>query len=107
MERLTDRLLDGSYGSNAEMSEIINALGRFEDQYESLEAELELVRLNLKDLAGAAKAQSATYVTLQGSRFMLEDMLKRLDEPAEAVAKRLEALRRETSDEPLIRDVEE
>ena len=50
------------------------------------------------DLSAAGRARSATYATLAGSRFMLEDMLKRLQEPAEEVSRRLEALRRETAD---------
>lgn len=110
MERLTKRLPDGSYEAGGrEPGEILAALGRFEDQYESLSAELELVRLNLGDLSRAGKARSATYATLAGSRYMLEDMLRRLDEPAEEVAKRLAALRREVSDpeDDGFRDVED
>lgn len=99
MERLTKRLPGREYeAAGRGEAELLAALGRYEDQYESIELELELVKLNLKDLSAAGKARSATYATLAGSRFMLEDMLKRLQEPAEEVSRRLEALRRETAD---------
>ena len=99
MERMTRKLPDGSYeAAGRGPEEILAALGRFEDQYESLQAELELVKLNMGDLSQMGRARSATYATLAGSRFMLEDMLKRLQEPAEEVSRRLEALRRETAD---------
>ena len=89
MERLTKRLPGG--GCSAEgrgEAELMEALARFEDQYESIELELKLVKQNLQDLAGAGKARSATYATLAGSRFMLEDMLKRIEEPSEDVTRR-------------------
>ena len=101
MDRLTKRLPGGGYAAEGRgEAELTEALGRFEDQYESIELELKLVKQNLQDLAGAGKARSATYATLAGSRFMLEDMLKRIEEPSEDVTRRLEALRRETEEEP-------
>ena len=70
-------------------------------------AELELVRLNLQELSKAGKARSATYTMLTGSRFMLEEMQKRLDEPASDVAGRLNALKRQLEPEDDgFRDVE-
>lgn len=73
MERLTKRLPGGEYeAAGRGEAELLAALGRYEDQYESIELELELVKLNLKDLSAAGKARSATYATLAGSRFMLE-----------------------------------
>lgn len=109
MERLTERLPGGGYSAESrETAELLEALGRLEDQYESIAAELELVRLNLKDLSQSGRARSATYATLAGSRYMLEDMLKRLDEPPAEVASRLAALRRETEEpDDGFRDVED
>ncbi len=110
MERLTRKLPDGSYeAAGRGPEEILAALGRFEDQYESLQAELELVKLNMGDLSQMGKARSATYATLAGSRFMLQDMLTRLDEPPQEVARRLEALRREVGqpEDDGFRDVED
>ena len=87
--------------------ELLAALGKYEDLYESVEAELELVRLNLEELSKAGKARSATYTMLTGSRFMLEEMQKRLNEPAEDIAGRLNALKRQLGPEDDgFRDVE-
>lgn len=96
MERLTSRLPDGSYSADDhEAAELLAALGKFEDLYESVAAERELVRLNMEALGAAGRAGSATYTMLMGSRYLLEEMQKRLDEPAADVAGRLVALRRE------------
>ena len=110
MERLTRRLEDGTYASEAAAEELRSALGAYEDFAESLAAELELVRLNLSDLKDAGKSRSATYTMLTGSRFMLEEMQKRLAEPPDEVAARLENMRRlagSGQEDDGIRDVEE
>ena len=55
----------------------------------------------------AGKARSATYTMLSGSRFLLEEMQKRLDEPGDDVAGRLRALKRQLEPEDDgFRDVE-
>ena len=52
MERLTKRLPGGGYAAEGRgEAELTEALGRFEDQYESIELELKLVKQNLQDLA--------------------------------------------------------
>ena len=108
MDRLTQPAPGGGYTAG-ELSpeELLAALGKFEDLYESVGAELELVRLNLQELSKAGKARSATYTMLSGSRFLLEEMQKRLDEPGDDVAGRLRALKRQLEPEDDgFRDVE-
>ena len=108
MDRLTQPAPGGGYTA-AEHSpeELLAALGKYEDLYESVGAELELVRLNLQELSEAGKARSATYTMLSGSRFLLEEMQKRLDEPGDDVAGRLRALKRQLEPEDDgFRDVE-
>ena len=101
MDRLTRRLPDGAYDPGEHSAEEITAaLGQYEDFFESVEAELELIRINLDELKKAAKQRSATYTMLTGSRYMLEEMQKRLAEPAEEVNARLEAMRRLISFDP-------
>lgn len=111
MERLTKRLENGAYDAGEHTAEeILAALGKYEDLYESVAAEHELVRLNMEDLSRAGKARSATYTMLMGSSYLLEEMQKRLDEPAGEVAGRLENLKRmidEDPDDDSIHDVEE
>ena len=59
-------------------------------------------------LAALGKYRSATYTMLTGSRFMLEEMQKRLNEPAEDIAGRLNALKRQLEPEDDgFRDVED
>ena len=94
MERYTKLTPEGYTAEGHSTEELLAALGKYEDLYESVAAELELVRLNLQELSKAGKARSATYTMLTGSRFMLEAMQKRLDEPASDVAGRLHALKR-------------
>ena len=108
MERLTKRLPGGEYeAAGRGEAELLAALGKYEDLYESVGAELELVRLNLQELSKAGKARSATYTMLSGSRFLLEEMQKRLDEPGDDVAGRLRALKRQLEPEDDgFRDVE-
>lgn len=75
MERYTKQTPEGGYTAEGlSTEELLAALGKYEDLYESVEAELELVRLNLEELSKAGKARSATYTMLTGSRFMLEEM---------------------------------
>ncbi len=108
MERLTRLTPEGYTAEGANEAELLAALGKYEDLYESVAAELELVKLNLQELSKAGKARSATYTMLTGSRFMLEEMQKRLDEPAADVAGRLKALRRQLEPEDDgFRDVED
>ena len=108
MERYTKQKPEGGYTTEGlSTEELLAALGKYEDLYESVEAELELVRLNLEELSKAGKARSATYTMLTGSRFMLEEMQKRLNEPAEDIAGRLNALKRQLGPEDDgFRDVE-
>ncbi len=108
MERYTKQTPGGGYTAEGlSTEELLAALGKYEDLYESVEAELELVRLNLEELSKAGKARSATYTMLTGSRFMLEEMQKRLNEPAEDIAGRLNALKRQLEPEDDgFRDVE-
>ena len=95
MERLTRRLPDGSYDAGErETGELVSELGKYEDFCESLLAERELVRLNLEELSAAGKTRTATYTTLMGSRYMLDDMLKRLSEPQAEAAARLANMKR-------------
>ena len=94
MERYTKLTPEGYTAEGHSTEELLAALGKYEDLYESVAAELELVRLNLQELSKAGKARSATYTMLTGSRFMLEEMQKRLDEPASDVAGRLTARKR-------------
>lgn len=109
MERYTKQKPEGGYTAEGlSTEELLAALGKYEDLYESVEAELELVRLNLEELSKAGKARSATYTMLTGSRFMLEEMQKRLNEPAEDIAGRLNALKRQLEPEDDgFRDVED
>lgn len=111
MDRITNRLEDGSYGAGEHTAEeILSALGRYEDFMESVEAELELVNLNLDALRSYGKQRSATYTMLRGSGYMLEEMQKRISEPAAEVSARLDALKKLISDDPDddgIHDVEE
>ena len=111
MERYTKQTPEGGYTAEGlSTEELLAALGKYEDLYESVEAELELVRLNLEELSKAGKARSATYTMLTGSRFMLEEMQSRIDEPAGEVAARLENLKRLLKEDPEddgIYDVEE
>ena len=109
MERLTTLSASGEYASERAQGELLAELGRYEDFAESVEAELELVRLNLGDLKSAGRQRSATYTMLMGSKYMLEEMQKRVDEPAAETAGRLENLRRLLSDGggDGIRDAEE
>lgn len=96
MDRLTTRLPDGAYAADGhDTAEVLAALGKFEDLYESVAAESELVRLNMEALSAAGQAGSATCAMLMGSRYLLEEMQSRLDEPAGDVAGRLAALRRQ------------
>ena len=107
MERLTRQSPGGYEAEGAGEAELLAALGKYEDLYESVEAELELVKLNLQELSKAGKARSATYTMLSGSRFLLEEMQKRLDEPGDDVAGRLRALKRQLEPEDDgFRDVE-
>ena len=48
MERLTKRLEGGEYVSERGEAELLAELGRYEDFFESIEAEHELIRLNLE-----------------------------------------------------------
>ena len=95
MERYTKLTPEGYTAEGHSTEELLAALGKYEDLYESVAAELELVRLNLQELSKAGKARSATYTMLTGSRFMLEEMQKRLDEPASDVAGGLTPLKRQ------------
>ena len=108
MGRLTQPAPGGGYTAGGHRpEELLAALGKYEDLYESVGAELELVRLNLQELSKAGKARSATYTMLSGSRFLLEEMQKRLDEPGDDVAGRLRALKRQLEPEDDgFRDVE-
>ena len=82
MDRLTQPAPGGGYTAGEHSpEELLAALGKYEDLYESVGAELELVRLNLQELSKAGKARSATYTMLSGSRFLLEEMQKRLMSP--------------------------
>lgn len=94
MERLTKRLEGGEYVSERGEAELLAELGRYEDFFESIEAEHELIRLNLETLAASGQQRSATYTMLRGSAFMLEDMQKRLEEPSDEVNQRLALLKR-------------
>ena len=82
MDRLTQPAPGGGYTAGEHSpEELLAALGKYEDLYESVGAELELVRLNLQELSKAGKARSATYTMLSGSRFLLEEMQKRSMSP--------------------------
>lgn len=110
MERYTKQEPGGGYTAREHSAEeLVAALGKYEDLYESVEAELELVRLNLQELSKAGKARSATYTMLSGSRFLLEEMQKRMNEPADDIAGRLNALKRQIADpdDDGFRDVED
>lgn len=111
MERLTKRLENGGYDAGERThEEIIAELGKYEDFMESVEAELELVNLNLEALRSYGKQRSATYTMLRGSGYMLEEMQKRIAEPSAEVAARLESLRKMIDEDPDgdgIHDVEE
>lgn len=108
MERHTHRMENGGYESELGREELLAELGRYEDLVESIEAELELVKLNMNDLRDAGRGRSATYTMLAGSKYLLEEMRKRVDEPAEETAVRLENMRRLTADDSDgIHDVEE
>ena len=109
MERLTTRLDNGGYSAEGRSAaESLAALGRYEDLHESLYAERELVQLNLDELKKAGRARSATYATLMGSRYMLDDMIKRVGEPSNEIAARLISLKKMIAPEDDgIHDVEE
>ncbi len=111
MERLTRRLESGAYDAPGRTSEeVLAELGNYEDFIESVEAELELINLNLEALASYGKQRSATYTMLRGSGYMLEEMQKRLAEPSGDVNKRLDMLKRmitDDHDDDGIHDVEE
>ena len=101
MERLTKRLENGGYDAGERtLEEIIAELGKYEDFMESVEAELELVNLNLEALRSYGKQRSATYTMLRGSGYMLEEMQKRIAEPSAEVAARLESLRKMIDEDP-------
>ena len=109
MERFTSQVPGGGYTAQGHSAEELTAeLGKYEDLYESIEAELELVRLNLQELVKAGKVRSATYTMLSGSRYMLEEMQNRLNEPPSDIAGRLNALKRQIADpdDDGFRDVE-
>lgn len=99
MDRLTKRLEGGEYVSEHSDTELLSELGKYEDFFESVEAELELIRLNLETLAASGKQRSATYTMLRGSAYMLEDIQKRLSEPSDDVNKRLALLKRMIEDD--------
>ena len=84
MERLTKRLENGGYDAGERtLEEIIAELGKYEDFMESIEAELELVNLNLEALRSYGKQRSATYTMLRGSAEVtarLESLRKMIDE---------------------------
>ena len=110
MDRLTKRLEDGTYDAGEHSSEeVLAELGKYEDFMESVESELELINLNLEALRSYGKQRSATYTMLRGSGYMLEEMQKRLAEPAAEVAARLASLKKLISENPDdgIHDVEE
>ena len=94
MERLTKKTENGSYAFEAAAEELASALGHYEDLLEGIEAERELVQLNLDALKADGKAKSATYTMLMGSRYMLDEMLSRASEPPEETFGRLENLRK-------------
>ncbi len=107
MERLTRQSPVGYEAEGAGEAELLAALGKYEDLYESVEAELELVKLNLQELSKAGKARSATFTMLTGSKYLLEEMQKRLNEPPADIAGRLNALKRQLEPEDDgFRDVE-
>lgn len=107
MERLTKQTSGGYEAEGAGEAELLAALGKYEDLYESVEAELELVKLNLQELSKAGKARSATFTMLTGSKYLLEEMQKRLNEPPADIAGRLNALKRQLEPEDDgFRDVE-
>lgn len=110
MERLTKRLENGAYDAGERTAqELADELGKYEDLFESVEAELELINLNLEALRSYGKQRSATYTMLRGSGYMLEELQKRIAEPSAEVAARLDALRKMIQDDPDdgIHDVEE
>lgn len=110
MERYTKQTPEGGYTAGEHSAEeLLAALGKYEDFCESVEAELELVCLNLEELSKAGRVRSATYTMLAGSRFLLEEMQKRLNEPADDIAGRLNALKRQIADpdDDGFRDVED
>lgn len=108
MERYTKQTPEGGYTAEGlSTEELLAALGKYEDLYESVEAELELVRAEPGGALQGRQGRSATYTMLTGSRFMLEEMQKRLNEPAEDIAGRLNALKRQLGPEDDgFRDVE-
>lgn len=111
MERLTKRLDDGKFvAEDKSTDELITALGKFEDMYESIVAEQELVRLNMEALSAMRKASSATYTMLMGSKYMLKEMVDRFGETPEAINERLEKLKKliedDGRDEEGFKDVE-
>ncbi len=112
MERLTTKTSDGVFAAEeTSTGDLLAALGKFEDMYESLVAEQELVRLNMEALSARAKASSATYTMLMGSKHMLAEMIERFDEAPELLSARLENLKKliedDGRDEDGFKDVEE
>ncbi|MEE0698842.1 MAG: hypothetical protein U0M53_11370, partial [Oscillospiraceae bacterium] len=61
MERYTKLTPEGYTAEGHSTEELLAALGKYEDLYESVAAELELVRLNLQELSKAGKARSDLY----------------------------------------------
>ena len=94
MERFTYRDENGSWASEKTPEELLAELARYEDFVESIDAELELSRRNLADLKASGRARSATYTMLTGTRFMLEEMQKRITEPAKDTSARLAYMRK-------------
>ena len=94
MERFTYRDENGYWASEKTPEELLAELARYEDFVESIDAELELSRRNLADLKASGRARSATYTMLTGTRFMLEEMQKRIAEPAKDTSARLAYMRK-------------
>ncbi|MEG1633176.1 MAG: hypothetical protein RR314_03890 [Oscillospiraceae bacterium] len=95
MERLTKKLPEGGYDANGHGDgELLAALGKLEDLYESVVAEHELIRLNMRDLSKLGKASTATYTMLMGSRYLLEELQKRMDETPADTEGRLAQLKK-------------
>lgn len=111
MERLTTKTATGGFAAEGKSTEeLLAALGKYEDMYESLVAEQELVRLNMEALSAMAKASSATYAMLMGSKHMLAEMIERFDESPEEISGRLQNLKKliedDGRDEDGFKDVE-
>ena len=95
MERITKRMPDGSLTADgADTKALISALAKFEDMYESIDVERDVLRLNMKALASRGMSRGVDYTTLMASDYMLMEMKNRMDETPEYTAGRLEALRK-------------